>query len=48
MKQAGRDLSAVQVDRPAQDGDAASDWLRHLGNKGSGIAQSDREKYRSN
>lgn len=38
MKSAGRDLSAVQVDRPAQDDELRSDWLRHIANKGRGIA----------
>lgn len=38
MKSAGRDLSAVQVDRPGRDEDLRSDWLRHIAGKGRGIA----------
>lgn len=38
MRVAGRDLSAVQVDDPGQDNDRRSDWLRHIANKGHGIA----------
>lgn len=38
MRSAGRDLSAVQVDRPGRDDDLRSDWLRHIASKGRGIA----------
>lgn len=42
MKGEGRDLSAVQVDRPGQDDDdLRSDWLRHFANKSRGIADTD-------
>lgn len=37
MKGAGRDLSAVQVDRPGQDDNLRSDWLRHIVSERRGI-----------
>lgn len=44
MKHAGRDLSTVQVDRPGQDEDFRSDWLRHIAAKGRGISDDGAER----
>lgn len=47
MKGAGRDLSAMQVDRPGRDDDLRSDWLRHVASKGRGIADSGNSQKKS-
>jgi len=47
MRAAGRDLSAVQVDRPGQEDDLRSDWLRHIANKGRGIADAGSSQRKS-